>query len=371
MAGTRRRLAAVLVAVLGAFAGAAGHSITAGGAPVAPAWGTFAHIATNDLESASARAVAAENYSTLILRGALTAGLLSDLRQRRPSIVLLAYEKAAGLSAKDVRTITARNPEWIARDAQGADIHPRGIPDTTLGDLTNPAFRAWQAAQMADEVALGADGAFIDTLGAYFPADFYTSRPVIDGKPARDRAWRDASADLLRRVKAATGKSVIANGFGLGTGGAYFKAPADADVLIAAADGVQIEAFTRWGDAPLTQIRKAPQWDQDLAFLELLGAKGKQALAYTKVKPNAGPGALTSLRDYALASFLLGFAPGKSSFGFDDGKKIPTVQSDMPWARALGDPLGLKARAGGKGWTRQFEGGQLILNVASKFTVIQ
>ena len=245
---------------------------TARGAPApAPAFGTFVHVATNDLGTASARQAVADAYSIVILRGQLSSSIFADLRQRRPGIVLLAYEKSAGLNASDVSTIAANHPEWIARDASGAAIHPRNIPGTSLGDLTNAGFRAYQASRIAAEVRMGADGAFLDTLGTYFPPDFYTGRPTVAGRLVTDRAWRDGSVDLVRRVKAATDGTVIVNAFGLGTGNAYARSPADADVLIAAADGVQIEGFTRWGDAPAGQVRRTNQWDQDLALVELLG----------------------------------------------------------------------------------------------------
>jgi hypothetical protein len=153
---------------------------------------------------------------------------------------------------------------------------------------------------------------------------------------------------------------VIANAFGLGTGNAYAKSPHDGDVLIAAADGVQIEGFTRWGDAPVGQVRKNNQWDQDLALLELLAARGKTALAYTKVNGGASPAQLAAVRDFALGSFLESFTPGRSYFGFDDGRRIPAVASDVPWARSLGMPSGAKV-ADGQAWVRSFAGGNLTM----------
>ena len=356
MVGTARRWFAVAVAVVGAVTLVAGQSLVAHGAVTpasTPTWGTFVQVATKDLADASARQAVSQAYSTVILRGAITSALANDLHQRRAGIVLLAYDKAAGLSDAEVQAVSANHPEWIARTAKGAVIHPRNIKDTTLADLTNADFRAWQASQIADEVRSGTDGAFIDTLGAYFPPDFYTGRPAANGNAVTDAAWRDGSVDLINRVKALTGKQVIANGFGLGSGQAYYAAPADADKLIAAADGVQIEGFTRWGGAPVAQARKAPAWNEDLAFLELLGARNKTALAYTKVDPSATPAQLNALRDYALGSFLVAFAPGRASFGFDDGKRIPATASTADWATGLSSPTGLRSRING-GWQRAF-----------------
>ncbi|HZN13554.1 MAG TPA: putative glycoside hydrolase [Acidimicrobiales bacterium] len=361
-----RRLTAVGLAVLSAAAGVAARSAVADGAvDTATGWGTFAHIATPDLGTAAARQSVASAYDVLALRGGLTSALLSDLHQRHAGITLLAYEKAAGLSAADVRTLTASHPEWIAKDRQGKAIHPTNIPDTTLADLTNPAFRAWQAQQMAAEVAMGADGAFIDTLGAYFPSEFYSAKPFVNGAAVTDAAWRDGSVDLLRRVKTATNKLVIANGFGLGSGNAYARAPASSDQLIAAADGVQIEAFTRTGDAPAAQVRKGPQWEQDMAFLESLGARGKIALAYTKINRGGSGAELSALRDYGLGTFLAAFAPGRSYFGFDDGRRIPTVASDAAWATGLGRPDAARVRVAPNAFSRSFSSGTLTIKLGA------
>jgi hypothetical protein len=367
MTGTaRRRLAAAALAMAGALVAVTGRSMIANGATnPATGWGTFAHIATNDLTTTAAKQTVTQNYNLIALRGPLTAALFTDLHGRRSGITLLAYEKAAGLSAADVKAVSASHPEWIAKDRQGNVIHPDSIPDTTLADLTNAGFRAWQAQQMAGEVAMGADGAFIDTLGAYFPTEFYTSKPWINGAVVTDEAWRDGSADLIRRVKAATGKLVIANGFGLGSGNAYAKSPADSDVLIDAADGVQIEQFTRGGDAPVAQFRKANQWEMDMALVQLLGARGKIALAYTKVNDGGTAAELTSLRDYGLGSFLMAFAPGNAYFGFDDGKRIPTVTSDVAWATSLRSATSTKSAAGTNTWSRPFQGGKLTVKVAT------
>jgi hypothetical protein len=346
-------LLAAMAALVGAVTLAATQSLVAHGAP-SGGWGTFVQVATKDLDAGAVRQSVAQAYSTVVLRGPITSSLVTDLHQRRSGIVLLAYDKAAGLNAADVQALTRAHPDWIAHAANGAVIHPRNIPDTTLADLTNPDFRAWQAQQIAAEVRAGADGTFVDTLGAYFPSDFYTARPVVNGAAVTDAAWRDGSVDLIRKVKSLTGKPLVANGFGLGSGQAYYAAAASADLLIAAADGVQIEGFTRWGGAAVGFFRTKAQWDQDLAFLELLGARGKTVLAYTKVAAGASAAQLTSLRDYALGSFLVAFAPGKASFGFDDGKRIPTVVSDPAWARALGAPTGLRSRVDSRGWQRPF-----------------
>jgi hypothetical protein len=362
----RPRRTIVVLAALALAATALVRLVGASGVTASSSiFGTFAHVATGDISTDAAKNAVTSRYDMLALRGTLSQSLLTDLHARRAGITLLAYEKAAGLSNGDVTEIlNANHPEWIAKDGSGNRIHPQNISDVTLGDLTNAGFQQWQAGKFATEVGMGADGAFVDTLGAYFPDDFYSSHPVVYGTttPITNAAWRDGSVALLQRIKAAIGvKTVIANGFGLASGNAYFPVAADADLLINAADGVQIENFTRAGNAPADQYVSAARWDQDIAFLDLLGSRNKIALAYTKVKVTATTTQLTTLRDYALGSFLLGFKPGSSYVGFDDGTAIPAVTSDAPWARDLKSPLAARTRSATDEWSRSFQGGGLKL----------
>ena len=363
---TKRRQSVALAVVLALAAIGIVRTFGAQGVTArATEWGTFAHIATNDIADEDDRDDVVQSYDLLALRGKLTPELLADLRTRRPGIVLLAYDKAAGLSDSEVAVIEDTNPEWIALDEDGDEIHPQSIPDVTLGDLTNPAFREWVTNKFVAEVASGTDGVFIDTLGAYFPEEFYTARPVVNGDPVTDAAWRDGSIDLITRIKAATGSTVVANGFGLQNGKNYTDHQADADQLIAAADGVQIEAFTRNSGASASQYATATRLNQDIGFLDSLRARNKLTLAYTKVRVSASSSELDDLRDYALAAFLLGFAPGQSYFGISDDEPIAGVSSDASWARGLGAPTAPRVRSDGEEWSRQFTGGRLTLRAGS------
>jgi len=352
------RFLSAALACLAAATGAVvsvGDTASGAGAPASRV-GAFVHVASTDLDTASARQAVVDRYDIVVIRGRVTPELVADIHRRDPRVVVLAYETAAALSATELR-LTSEHPDWVARDAAGAAIHPRNAPEVTLADLTNAQFRAWQASRIAAEIATGADGAFIDTLGAYYPAEFYTARPVVATRPVTDAAWRDASADLVARVKAVTARPVVANGFGLGTGAAYFSRSADADVLIAAADGVQIEGFTRWGDAPIDQIRSLKQWNQDIRFLHRLGVQGKWVLAYTKVKRAGAPEQLAALRDFALGSALAGFVGRMTYFGFDDSRGIPVTPPIAPWAD-VGRPRGGRT-ADGDAWVRNFDAGVL------------
>ena len=79
-------------------------------------------------------------------------------------------------------------------------------------------------------------------------------------------------------MKAATGKPVVANGFGLQNGKNYADHKADADQLIAAADGIQIEQFVRNGNLGVDKYKPAERWREDVAFLGDVGKLGKIGL---------------------------------------------------------------------------------------------
>lgn len=305
---------------------------------------TFAKVNSNELESAEIRQRLAEQYSLVVIRGTLNADHISDLRQRRSSMTILAYEQGAGLSHREVAELEASNPEWIARDGNGNYITPKNFVRVTLADLTDPGYRSWKAERVAAEVAL-TDGAYLDTLAAFFPDGFYTARPHENGAPITDMAWRDGSADLIRLVQERTARSVVVNGFGLGSGTAYLDHRADADVLVNQADGVHIENFTRRGEDPVDLYDGELSWLNDIDFLRLLGQRGKIALAYTEVNVPATEQQLEQWRDYGLGTFLLGFEPRRAHYGFQD-HGTPALTSQAAWAVDLGSPRGPRIAAG-------------------------
>ncbi|MFN2489540.1 MAG: hypothetical protein ABR529_07355 [Actinomycetota bacterium] len=139
-------------------------------------------------------------------------------------------------------------------------------------DLTNPQAVAWRADMIAAETATGYHQTYLDTVGSYYRDQHYTGRPCHNAVPVTDQEWRDGSIAVVRAVQVATGKPVIINGAGLGSAGGYLKHQADSDLLIAAADGVQIEQFAR----------NSSKLDRDVQYLRILAAKGKAAYAKCK-----------------------------------------------------------------------------------------
>lgn len=211
--------------------------------------------------------------SVAIVKGPLGGDLLQAREMTAFLASLVNYEQSAALN-NDTEAVEAESRGYLAKTCSGDVIHPRNIPQATLMDLTNPEAVAWRAAMVSDETTTGYDQTYLDTLGAFYADSFYTGHPCVDGVPITNTQWRDGSIALITAVRDLTGKPVIANGRGLGASGGYFKNQADADMLIAAADAVQIEQFAR--------STKSDRLARDIAYLEVLAAKGKTAYAKCK-----------------------------------------------------------------------------------------
>jgi hypothetical protein len=330
-----------------------------------PVFGTFIHVDAAALHDATLRRGVARRYGTVVIHGPTDSATIRTLHDLNPALKILTYEEAAALNEAETSMLLANHPQWLARDAHGKLIHPRAIPDKTLGDLTNPRFRAWRSRQVVREVSLGADGSYYDTLASFWPATFYTGRPHIDGAPVTDAAWRDANVALVNRTRGLTQKPLIANGFGISGGITYHEHQDDSDRLIAAADGVQLENWTRASRTQVDVFKDEVGWQQDLSYLRSLAHRDKIALAYTKVGVPATREQLRNLRDYALGSFLLGIAPGRASFSFDDQdlETLPSLRSDPPWSVELGPPTSGMTDADVR--VRGFTGGRLSVNPTS------
>src|SRR4051794_39426270 len=102
MRGSRwRRRACAVLAVVATYASIHASVGARGATARAATWGTFAHIAANDLSNDAERAAATSAYDVIAIRGNFTGTMVDDLHSRRPGIVLLAYEKAAGLNQNE------------------------------------------------------------------------------------------------------------------------------------------------------------------------------------------------------------------------------------------------------------------------------
>lgn len=175
-----------------------------------------------------------------------------------------AINHEPGFALNSEEAAYARSRGWLALTCDGNEIHPDNISKVVLMDATIPAAVQWRTDIFAKQtVSGGFDASLIDTLRAVFPQDHY------DGVPCNlnESAWVDASVATVDQLQAKTGLPVFANGRGLGNAKWYFSAKSNADRIINAADGIQIEQFAR--NDPTA----------DAAYLKLLGSRGKYAFA--------------------------------------------------------------------------------------------
>lgn len=277
------------------------------------------------------RTLLAQRYGALIIKGAPTQANVDDLRAKRVGIRLIRYEDATGLTSTEKDTANASG--WMAKDVAGNLVQPVADSSRWLLDLTLPDARTWRAdAVRADVVLRSFDGAYLDNLGAYFPSTFYTTPRIYHGTtPVTNTEWRDACVTFINLVKAQTGvEFVLVSGFGLTTGREYYEHKPDADLLIAAAHGVEIEDFTRDVADPALTFRSEGAWSQDMSLLQALGASSKQAFIRTGVSSAAGASTQDKvrLRDYALGSFLQTAKEDISYFSWQD--ETLTVDQQLP-----------------------------------------
>ena len=177
------------------------------------------------------------------------------------------YEQAFALNDKEASY--ARSRGWLAKTCDGREISPANIPSVTLLDGRIPAARDWRAQTIANEtLAKKRHGTYLDTLRSYWPDSFYNGTPCNNS----DAGWNTASVELVSLVKQKTGRFVIANGAGLGSGKAYWGNQAAADKIINVADGVQIE---QW-------MRNTKNADLDRRFMQHMISKGKMVFAKCK-----------------------------------------------------------------------------------------
>lgn len=321
-------------------------------------FGLYHHVPASDLGDAAPSDLV-RDFKLVTVRGdgGETGGGVGELLARRGDADVYLYRRGTAVSDDEAPQLPL---EFLARDAEG-DVVTSNAGGQVI-DITNPPVRRWLVDRITRDAATGEyDGVYLDVLGSFFSSRFYSARPEMAGVPLADSAWRDASIALITEVKQATGLPVIANGFGIQNGRNYAEHKADTDLLIAAADGIQIEQFVRNGNMELDRYKPAARWREDIDFLAQVGRMGKIALANTRVRTTDDRQAVAAQQNYALASFLLG-AEAPARFRFAEGAATGIVDGDMAATiEALGKPLG-EAVPDGDALVRRFEHGRVEVN---------
>jgi hypothetical protein len=315
---------------------------------------------------------AAENDSLLIGNASAYASWISKLHAWNPKLTVLDYNLGPYLQSgsSDFATILADDPSWFAHDAKGNLITLHKFPDNYLMEMSNPAYRAWHAQQLAATVnQYGFDGAMDDSMGTAPLSTNYATGVPID--PATGQAYTDAgylanSVLMLDADKAALdGKYLAFNGLISGT-----QYERDTDILATSdADAGVSELFLRSPTSPITTFPSTSQLDATLEMMSDMAAHGKALLGWTKVWVSATSSQLAKWEEYALAVYLLG--KGSASYwDFMPSQNADnTVVSYSNMKDQLGAPLGPYTTSGST-LSRSFQDGTVSLNTTTDVATI-
>ncbi len=352
----RRILVPILTAALVAgFLGLVAPPAVAGeGVPV---WA--ADFMAGTANPSRARAVAqARHFDVIAALKGTYADDVAAMKAANPDLVLLVYLNGTMAQAGEG---SAFPNSWYLRDRAGNKVKSHGWGNY----LMNPADRGWQQA-VADRCRSyldlsGYDGCFLDVLGtAPLNGSYVTGLPV---NPAtrevwRRSAWLRATTSVADATRSAVSPAPV-YGNGLANGALYFGGSAPSSTILDGLDGGMAESFVRDAYAPTGSFRSTTQWRQDVKLLGDVAAQVDAGLAITKVWSRASKRQSNAVQRYALATFLLGYSPGRSFYSFRDDHGLTRWRS--AWGREIGTPTG-SYRKVGDSYVRTFSGGVVVVN---------
>jgi hypothetical protein len=235
----------------------------------------------------------------------------------------------------DLAQVRRDHPDWILRDASGAEVHPLDHPDWVLFDFGNVDFQAaWAASVITDLAKGGWSGVELVDVGnqqewSLPPIDPRTGAAMTDANRA---LYLAQALEVVRGGLKTNGFSVVAD-----NGPATVVDPAQ----IASTDAVTLRAgFAGRAGIAWTTL-----------FTYFAAAVDAHVGAWVQDAGPMGPGR----RVFGLASYLLVSGP-QSSYGLDE-----EVARDPLYRVNLGQPLDVPIRQNGI-WTREFDSGSVAVN---------
>lgn len=282
---------------------------------------------------------------------------VAAMKAANPDLLLLVYLN--GTFA--FRTLGDTYPDdWYARDANGARIRSRGYGNW----LMDPRHPGWVDDRVATCRELlersGYDGCFIDVLtDAPLDPAYVTAVPIDarTGKAWTRAGWLDATASIAAAIRDGVDPAPV-YGNAVGSGQRYFRQVAPTSRLLDVLDGAIAEGWIRTATQPLDEWRGEPAWRADVDMLVDAAQRGVPVLVIVKTWNGASTTEASHVRDFALASFLLG-TDGSHRFAFSGARGAPPTP--VPWPNDLGAPLGPYEEDGGV-YRRTFTGGTVLVN---------
>ena len=261
----------------------------------------------------------------------------SAVRTWQTRVLKYGFTPCAGCAAPglDLAEVRRDHPDWILKDAAGAEVHPIDHPDWVLFDYGNVKFQEAWAENVTDQLSAGSwTGIELVDASTTQP---WSTQPIdpVTGQPmtAANRALYLAQAlEVVRAWLKINGFSLVAD-----NGSAAVVDPAQ----IASTDAVTLGT----GFATRTGIA----WDTLFTYFQ--AAVDAHVGAWVEDHGNLAAGR----RVFGLASYLLVSGP-QSSYGIDQ-----TVATDPLYRVDSGQPLG-PATQEGEVWTREFSAGSVAVN---------
>jgi hypothetical protein len=300
----------------------------------------------------------AENFDIIAAHLATYKPWVSQMKAVNPDLELDVYVNGTFSSTKS----STQYPEsWYARDRAGNKIMAKGFSTW----LMNPRSAGW----IGEVTALcqyrlgysGYDGCFLDVLGTSGLNDTSVTSLPIDpttGVEWTKKNWMDATSTIGASVRAAIApRPVMANGLGFGV--PYFDPAAPRERLLDGVTTAMSEVFVREPSAPVNFYRNEVTWKKDVDMVADAVGRGSRIVVTTKVWSTASAAQIDAWHRYALATFLLGYAPGKAFFTFRSDHLHSTPSPY--WNVDIGVPTAPYAKVGGV-YRRAFSNGLVLVN---------
>ena len=323
--------------------------------------GVTSYHATESLALRQAR-----NFDIIVAHMATYKPWVAQMKQANPSLELDVYVNGTFSSTKS----STQYPEsWYARDRNGNKIMAKGF-NTWLMDPRNAAWVGEVTNVCRYRLTYsGYDGCFLDVLGTSgLNPTSVTSLPVDPrtGETWTKKDWMDATSALGASVRAAIApRPIAANGLGFGV--PYFDPAAPRERLLDGVPTAMSEVFVREPRGAVGTYRNEVTWKKDVDMVADAVARGSRIVVTTKVWATATDAQIDAWHRYALATFLLGYAPGRAFFTFRSDHLHSTPSPY--WDVNIGTPSGAYTKSGSV-YKRVFSNGLVLVNpTTSRATV--
>jgi hypothetical protein len=295
----------------------------------------------------------ASKFDALVAIEAMYAAHAAEMFEVNPDLAIACYINA-------MHTIDDSFPEnWYLHTADGTRVRDGGV--WSVNFLMNPlsGWIDWMIAILQDRLdRSGYNVAYID--GAGLGALGVSTDPPIDPRTGREWTSSDWVTDMIEvthRIRTDVSVPLWTNG--IGDAKRYYDLGSNR--MVPETDRGFTEQYTRHSTWRIDQHLSSDEWARTVTMTQEIGSK---YAGITKVWVEAPPEEKDRWHRHALATFLMGAAPG--GMYYFTAQRATTVTLFHPYwriARSLGAPTDAtySVETNGLAW-RAFEGGRALCN---------